>query len=756
MAVDRIRQQKTPGQFGADATNLSSPNVGYASYATPGIVDRSKGIGYQGIAIGAQGAGIAATQALQLGQDVKEGFALADLEAAQEDEINNYMESKKNPQIAADATIDAATLERTSQSLWSKLGDGSSIEDIDAVEKLYKDRISTFKRASEQGVMSPDEFAQRTLAVTREAINRNPHMYNEILAHSKKTLGLSGIEDLIAAEKSEKDSAAKQFQKRIDAAMQISKENNIPHRYTSTGEFDLAYAEGQNALVQKEKFGAEAISRMVEYQNNSEKLQAADFIRGPNGIAALNGIINNTTDVLIGMAKSPDNKTDILTLSRQAIDGIKRQVADRAGPLMHLPGVKEQIAYFNNNADSIVSNIEKYSSKEDQVKFLENHSKIIRETSYQELSKKVNPESLKVLTQILSTAGAARLIESNPTMMGKIQDTLGNILSGVSNGLGTDYTLRDGSGRNIVSSAIDVLASNASKGDESSSNILGQTIETVWSDTKSPKFKGAADKLGFYDSYMKALGNQNNKDGFKNLSDIARGKASENLEEYMQMTLSGFSKDIASMSSKGTDVKLSMLPDGRLNIQSSNPADTDLLLKKYGIRINEGLRVFSNLTGTNTKQASEALYPQYDVLKDIMPSKETKEGGTKQDGKPNSTNPLNLTIPGKVGKFQSFDNVEEGIRAASTQLDRYFTGKTTGKALKTVNDIAGLWNNEKEPGSSSKKDYVATIIKHSGLDPNSTLDLTNPSVKADLIYGMAKAEGRSLRPSQILAALGNM
>ena len=754
MAVNRIRQQQTPGQFGASATNLSDPNVGYASFAKQGVVDRSKGIGYQGIAIGAQGAGIAATQALQLGQDVKEGFALADLEKEQEAEIDSYMESKKNPQIAADAAIDAATLEKTSQSLWSKLGEGSSIEDIDAVENLYKDRISTFKRASEQGVMSPDEFAQRTLAVTREAINRNPHMYNEILSHSKKVLGLSGIEDLIAAEKNSNDSAAKQFQKRIEAAMQISKENNIPHRYTSTGEFDLAYAERQNAIVQEEKFGADAISRMVDYQNNTEKLQAADFIRGPHGITALNGVLNQTTDTLIGIVRSPDNKTDLMTLARQSIDGLKRQVADRAGPLMHLPGVQEQLTYFNNNADSILSNLEKHTSQEDQVKFLENNSKMIREKGYQDIARNVNPEVLKAITQILSTVGGDRLINDDHALMGKVQNTLGNILSGVSNGLGTDYTLRDRSGRNIVSSAVDVLASNVAKGDPSSSTTLNQTIETVWADTKSPKFASTGDKYKFYDDYMKSLGSQANKEGFKNLSDAARGKASENLEEYMQLTTGGLKADLAAVANKGTEVKMSVLPDGRLNIQTSNPTDTDLLLKKYGIRINEGIRVFSNLTGTNTKQASEALFQQYDALKSLMPEREIASDSKQQEGKPNGTNPLNLTIPGKVGKFQSFDNVEEGIRAASTQLDRYFTGKTTGKALKTVSDIAGLWNNENEKGSSSKKDYVATIVKHSGLDPEAILDLTNPSVKADLIYGMAKAEGRSLRPSQILAALG--
>lgn len=756
MAVDRIRQQRTPSSFGADATALSTPDISHASFATPGVVDRSKGIGYQGIGIAAQGAGLAATQALQLGQDIHEGFALADLESEQESVINDYMESKKNPQIAADATIDAATLETTSHALWNKLGEGASIEDIDAVEKQYKSKLDLLSNANKQGVMSPDEFAHRTLAVTREAINRNPHLYNDILAHSKKVLGLSGMDAVLEADKNVKENEAKQFQKRMETAMQISKENNIPHRYRADGSFDLEHAEHMNGIVQQEKFGAEAIARLTEYQSNTEKLQAADFIKGPHGVKALNGVINQANDILIGIMRSPDNKTDTLTLARQMYDGLKRQVAERAGPLMHLPGVKDQLDYFNKNADSTLSNLEKFASKEDQLKFLENQSGIIRNEHYQDVAKHLNTESLKILNQVITAVGPGRIIDGDPSIMPKIHKTLGNLLSGVSNGLGTDYNIRDGRGKNIVTTAIDTLANNSTNGDMASKALLGTSIETIWADTKSQKFPSVEDKFKFYDGYMKALGNQANKDGFKGLSEVALGKASENLEEYMQLTLGGLQKDLAAASGKGTEVKLSMLPDGRLNIQTSNPTDTDLLLKKYGIRINEGLRVFSNLTGTDTKKAAETLYQQYDVLKDISASKETQTAGKEKDGKPNETNPLNLTIPGKVGKFQSFENVEEGIRAASVQLDRYFTGKTTGKALKTVSDIAGLWNNEKEPGSASKKDYVATIVKHSGLDPNETLDLTNPSIKADLIYGMAVAEGKRLRPSQILAALGTM
>lgn len=129
-------------------------------------------------------------------------------------------------------------------------------------------------------------------------------------------------------------------------------------------------------------------------------------------------------------------------------------------------------------------------------------------------------------------------------------------------------------------------------------------------------------------------------------------------------------------------------------------------------------------------------------------------------GKPESFNPasgnfLNLRKPGSA-EFQSFKNTGDAVSAYSNQLDRYAQGKTTGTPLQTVSSIVGTWNNEAEKGSMKNADYVRIVAQRSGLDPNAKLDLTNPDVKARLIYGMQFAEqGKEVVPlNQIRQSLG--
>src|SRR3569623_658210 len=122
MAVERIRQQRTPTTFGSDATGMSTPSFDASSLSQQGIVDRSKAVKYQWLANLAQSACNQTATMVEQGQQFHEGMQLADLEAQHEENINNYINSKNNPQVAQDAAIDASTLNSVSHSLWNKLG----------------------------------------------------------------------------------------------------------------------------------------------------------------------------------------------------------------------------------------------------------------------------------------------------------------------------------------------------------------------------------------------------------------------------------------------------------------------------------------------------------------------------------------------------------------------------------------------------------------------------------------------------------
>ncbi|MFC7509806.1 hypothetical protein ACFQUX_26740 [Pantoea stewartii] len=74
------------------------------------------------------------------------------------------------------------------------------------------------------------------------------------------------------------------------------------------------------------------------------------------------------------------------------------------------------------------------------------------------------------------------------------------------------------------------------------------------------------------------------------------------------------------------------------------------------------------------------------------------------------------------------------------QLMRYFTGKTTGKALQTITDIVSTWAPSSENDTGK---YISDISKWMGVSPDVALNLNNPQVMTSLMQSMARKEGFS-------------
>ncbi|WP_405423527.1 hypothetical protein [Pantoea stewartii] len=102
-----------------------------------------------------------------------------------------------------------------------------------------------------------------------------------------------------------------------------------------------------------------------------------------------------------------------------------------------------------------------------------------------------------------------------------------------------------------------------------------------------------------------------------------------------------------------------------------------------------------------------------------------------------NNNPGNLRPVGGGG-FRTFDNALEGWGAMRNQLMRYFTGKTTGKALKTITDIVSTWAPSSENDTGK---YINDISKWMGVSPDVALNLNNPQVMTSLMQSMARKEG---------------
>lgn len=749
MALEKTRQQRTPANFGVSATNLSDISLASANFVKQGVVDNSSLADLDTATNIVRGAGQAAEVGIEIGKQVHEGFQLADLESKLEDNIQSFVESRNNPQIADQAALDASTLSQLSEGLWARLGDGASIEDVDAIEGQYQATMQKYEKAVKQGVMSTEEFMTNSLAITRQAINRNPALYDSILQHGKKVMGLSGVESIMKAEEASAKAQAKIMEDRMDSNRSFLFQNNIMPRYNRDGSYDFDTNEAVAQQIATENQAAEMIARQGKIRNETEAARAADFMN-KFGVQGVNGLINSVNKNVTAMLSDPNNKGDVLPIARVAFSQLLQQINERAGPVMHREGVKDTLSYAEKTIQSKLDILEKVTNREDLANWLKTEEEIQRMTEMVNLRKMLPLEGMKLLNQTIQSIGGSTLLANNKDLFVATTKTLSNLQQGVQNALDSNYMAVDGTGKNAVSSSIKQLATLLKNGQVSAQDGLDKMIDTIYADTRTNgKFKSAEERFAFYDTYIPAL----SAEGIEKIGDTQRAKASENLEDYMRITMSGFNKDIASLQDRGVEVKMGTLPDGRINISTSVPTETDNLIRKYQIRINNSLKAFAGLSGGKTSQVADEFYNQYEPIKGLSKMALPKVEG-EPDGKPNATNPLNLTIPGKQGQFQRFPTTDDGIRAASAQLDRYFQGKTTGKQLQTVSQIVGTWNNENEVGSMSKKDYVSTVTKFSGLKSNEKLDLTDPYVKADLMFGMARAEGRGLRYSQILSALG--
>lgn len=105
-----------------------------------------------------------------------------------------------------------------------------------------------------------------------------------------------------------------------------------------------------------------------------------------------------------------------------------------------------------------------------------------------------------------------------------------------------------------------------------------------------------------------------------------------------------------------------------------------------------------------------------------------------------NNNPGNIRPVGGGG-FRMFESALHGWSAMKNQLMRYFTGKTTGRALQTVRDIVSTWA---PAGDNNDPDlYAKQVAGWMGVSPDAVLNLTNPNTMATLMQSMARKEGYS-------------
>lgn len=587
-------------QFGIPATQMSAPDTGAASYIRKPVQDTS-------------GVELFSTVLDQAGEAYK-GYQLASLEQEQEAVIDQYISSKQNPDIMQQTEADIGALDSAAEGLWNKIATQADyqpdVRDLSGVEKTLAEKLARYKAAKDQGVMSPDEFTNRILATTREAVARNPGLYAELKQHSSRVLEMSGITDIVRADMETAKSVEKQQKDMQDYFLAQGTKYNVPVPFNSAGSVDWTSFVPQIQKIQHQEQQVAIAENVGKLNTETDKANGRSFMRS-NGLAMMNGKLGQILNQGISLIGQGGDFQGGITQVRLMLNAAKQQYAEQLAPIANEPGVKAAIDYLDKQSQIIEDLLAKAGSKEDAVRVSENAMKLLRNSQYEAVSKNMNPEALKQITSLMSTAGAARIIDQNPEAMGEIMQTLGNVFSGAANGLGTNYSAKLGND-NVVSLGVKHLATEAIK-DPTVLTTLEQTLGTISQDVQNPnKFPNPEDKFKFYEKLVHDLTDPAVKAGISKIGSGAYSQTAGMIDDYMTMTTPAMMTSINKWEQQGVPITMDVLPDGRVVFKSENRQVVQDLNSRYASRINDSLSAMSNLMGLDTKSvAATHFYPNY-------------------------------------------------------------------------------------------------------------------------------------------------
>lgn len=590
-------------KFGIDVTNMGDPSLGAAGFIRQPTADTS-GLVMTGLA-------------LDVASEIPNawaGYENARLESEQEKVIDEYLERKKNPLIMEQTAVEIGALDMAEKSIWKKVASDAEyqpdVDDFSAVDQALQQKLGKFQAAREQGVMSPEEFTDRILATTREAINRNPGLYDRLKQHSARVLEMSGIMDIVKADAAAAKAQQDELTRFKNDIVDLAKKHDVPLYTDQNGLPDYGRIKTEVDKIQAQKQAVTLYENKNKLVTEADKEQANAFMRN-NGTHLVNGLINSELDKGIAIINQGGDVQGALTQIRMGLNSAYQTFLGKVGPIIDNPKVKAAITMFETQQKFVEEMIGKAATKEDAVRLSNNLKQMLQNDQYQELSKYVNPEQLSITTQILNTVGGARILEQNPELMGDMINTFGDLLSGVSGSPRVNYGASV-NGKNVVASGLNELAKQTLL-DPKNGKHLEKAMSAISADVQNPdKFKTTDQKFRFYEKLIRELGDPAINKAFTRIGAGTISQATGLVDDYMQLITKGMNKSILDWEQKGVAVTLDVLPDGRIIFKTPNPQATNDLNSRYTSRVNDSLATMSNLMGLDTKSvAVQQFYPQY-------------------------------------------------------------------------------------------------------------------------------------------------
>lgn len=619
--------------LGAGATTPGNPDYRFALHTREGVKDVSgigdelgKQIDYQLIESGVQAAG-ALTKDLYVGYQKRK--LQDEMTEGAIDPFLASMEPNRNAAVAESAGV-LQGLQGQEEGLFNALAQGGSSETF---EKGMQANIGSVKRetgkittALKQGQMTQQEFELRLRRITREAINRNPGLSQELLQHAQLVEHQSGIR-LIPDVKQQVDKAAMQQAKRqLDFKYAQHKQAGTyigdPSRYENDPEY-AAHIDKQTEQWFRGKSYLDALDQNQKTGEYFDKAEAKENV-GKLGTAT-QAVFHDFISAAHGMAASADTPQKKAELNAQLetyranlIVSYRKQLTDNKFPRQN---VNDHLSMLDKMTGNVLEAVAKDTSGQPLADILNRQLDIQKTASELQLRHNFPTDVFKFAKSLPPSMQAEfdRKLRDNPDK----DKIMGGLFSAIS-GYNSKDALSAITGRNISGDMTDAAygfkASIAGENNEDAEQLLAAiNLHTVR--LKESNFPAdLTEKVKAQESIIAEMAKPNYK-GKLNFGATANRHAMDITRDYLVDAGTLFRRDVDKYNrdpSSTIRIFTKLNKDGQMEIYGEGGDRGDgaqigaEMNKRYGAAFNKGVRAMANIHGNTWKDSAKDLLDMID------------------------------------------------------------------------------------------------------------------------------------------------
>lgn len=669
------------------------------------------------------------------GVEAYTGYQLGEHTQRLQDITTEYFASQseeyRTPEAEREGAL-AGSLEIANNEFFNQMPDTpESVRQLDVRNKELDKQLSKYQNAVAQGRMSLGELQTRILSSTREAINQNPFLQQQLMQTADKYMELSGLGSFIKE------------QEKIQKSQQQQEDDIRKNMWSQAEKFNIAGFRNMDLLTLNNALNKEMQAEYVrttakknqDYGDVLTKDQAKEWLNKVDPYtyghySQLNTAIQNTFKEANTTTYAP-----VMYRVRELLSGAKEEYKKNIPAVLRSePAVKEAVADYEKRLDGIESRLSKLGSGEDAATAAKNEFNTLKDMQETSFRKRFKVEELDLIAKLAPLALPSILGENSEKLKEYVASTVTGLFESASfkEGLPTKET----SGNNPAEATLKAAGIVGSRDKDWSG--LNKVMTTY--NKAIVNIPEAKDRQFTSRRFLKNIADMD-LTGIDSESSL---KVKELIDNHLNDKAYGVGAILSTINKyneQGKNISIDIFENGNIAFLSPDKDVTSALNEGYGTSIVNALNIYSQLHGMSKKEAANGFYQEY-FAKDFPKVMEDKDLQTNIVSNKNN-NPGNLKDT--KGNFRTFSSIEDGIEAGENQILRYLTlgSPINGQPVRTIKDVIDNWrpaSDRRGEKDISQEEYYKEVSKLSGVPLDTPIVPTKENI-SKIFKAISRIEG---------------